>query len=56
MYFFSVLTIPFAMHLRDRPLADIAPEAVDDGDVGEFSTIMDMQMPEVRLTRRKNVL
>jgi len=35
---------------------DIVPEAVHDVDVGEFSTIMDMRIPKVLSTRRKNVL
>jgi hypothetical protein len=56
MYFFPNLTIPFAMHFRGRPLADIAQEAVHNGDVGQFSTIIDMRIPKVLSTRRKNVL
>jgi hypothetical protein len=44
---------------RDRSTLmnhDIGPEAVHDVDVGEFSTIMDMRIPKVISTRRKNVL
>lgn len=56
MYFFPNLTIPFAMHFRGKPLADIAPEAVYNGDVGGFSTIIDLRIPKVLSTRRKNIL
>jgi hypothetical protein len=35
---------------------EIDPEAVHDVDVGESSAIMDMRIPKVLSTRRKNVL
>jgi len=43
-------------HRSTLMVHDIVPEAVHDVDVGEFSRIMDMRIPKVLSTRRKNFL